>query len=60
MLSFTLPFALVPLIMLTRRESIMSDLANSSRTNALAYLVIAIIIGLNVLLIFQMLGVNFG
>src|SRR5204862_3518226 len=30
MLSFTLPFALVPLIMLTRRESVMSDLANSS------------------------------
>ena len=60
MLSFTLPFALVPLIMLTRRESVMSDLANSRRTNALAYLVIAIIIGLNVLLIFQMFGVKFG
>src|SRR5205807_6608677 len=60
MLSFTLPFALVPLIMLTRRESVMSDLANSRRTNALAYLVIATIIGLNVLLIFQMIGVKFG
>jgi len=60
MLSFTLPFALVPLIMLTRRESVMSDLANSSRTNALAYLVVTIIIGLNILLIFQMSGVKFG
>jgi len=39
---------------------VMSDLANSRRTNALAYLVIAIIIGLNVLLIFQMFGVKFG
>src|SRR5947209_6392267 len=60
MLSFTLPFALVPLIMLTRRESVMSDLANSSRTNALAYLVVTIIIGLNILLIFQMSGMKFG
>lgn len=58
-LSFTLPFALVPLIMLTRRESVMGDLANNRRTNALAYVVAGIIIGMNLLLLFKLLGGKF-
>ncbi len=58
-LSFTLPFALVPLIMLTRRSQIMSDLVNNKLTNGMAYVVTAIIIGLNVLLIYQQLGGEF-
>jgi manganese transport protein len=59
-LSFTLPFALVPLIMLTRRESVMGDLVNSRRTNALAYIVAGVIIALNLLLVYQALGGEFG
>ena len=55
-LSFTLPFALVPLILLTRRESVMGDLANNRRTNALACIVAGIIISLNILLLYNLLG----
>jgi manganese transport protein len=55
-LSFTLPFALVPLILLTRRPALMGDLANHRRTSWLAYITVAIILSLNALLIYQMLG----
>jgi manganese transport protein len=54
-LSFALPFALVPLIMLTRRGDLMGDLVNSRRTNGLAYLTVAIILVLNGLLLYQTL-----
>jgi len=52
-LSFTLPFALVPLIMLTRRQDVMGDLVNRRRTSWLAYLTIGVILGLNILLLYQ-------
>jgi manganese transport protein len=52
-LSFTLPFALVPLIMLTRRADLMTDLVNSRRTNGLAYLSVGVILVLNALLLYQ-------
>jgi manganese transport protein len=58
-LSFALPFALVPLVMLTRREPVMGDLVNNRRTNALAYTVTAVIIGLNLLLLYQQFGGQF-
>ncbi|HMF91340.1 MAG TPA: Nramp family divalent metal transporter [Candidatus Angelobacter sp.] len=58
-LSFALPFALVPLILLTRRESVMGDLVNNRRTNALAYVVAAVIIALNLLLLYQQFGGEF-
>ncbi len=58
-LSFALPFALIPLILLTRRESVMGDLVNNRRTNALAYVVAAIIIALNALLLVQQFGGEF-
>jgi manganese transport protein len=58
-LSFALPFALVPLILLTRRESVMGDLVNNRRTNALAYVVTAVIIALNLLLLYQQFGGEF-
>ncbi len=58
-LSFALPFALVPLIMLTRRTSVMGELANGKTTNVLAYTTVTIIIGLNLLLIFQAFGGSF-
>jgi manganese transport protein len=52
-LSFALPFALVPLIMLTRRKDLMGDLVNDPRTNGLAYGTVAIILALNGLLLYQ-------
>ncbi len=58
-LSFLLPFALVPLVMLTRRQSVMADLVNNRRTNALAYVVTAVIIALNMLLLYQQFGGEF-
>jgi len=58
-LSFALPFALVPLIMLTRRKDVMGELANGRSANGLAYTTVAIIIALNVLLIYQAMGGKF-
>jgi manganese transport protein len=58
-LSFALPFALVPLILLTRRESVMGDLVNNRWTNALAYVVTSVIIALNLLLLYQQFGGQF-
>ena len=58
-LSFTLPFALIPLIVLTRRANVMGGLVNSRRTNWLAYLSATVILLLNGLLLYQALGGNF-
>ena len=58
-LSFALPFALVPLIVLTRRTKVMGELANGRSTNMLAYATVTVIVGLNLLLIYQSLGGKF-
>ena len=58
-LSFALPFALIPLIMLTRSPRVMHDLANGRTTNWLAYVTTTIIIALNVLLLYQQFGGKF-
>jgi manganese transport protein len=58
-LSFALPFALVPLILLTRRVELMGDLVNNPRTNWLAYLTVAVILALNGLLLYQTFGGKF-
>ncbi len=58
-LSFALPFALVPLIVLTRRRKIMGDLTNSRTTNTLAYTTATVILALNALLLYQAFGGNF-
>jgi manganese transport protein len=58
-LSFCLPFALVPLVALTRRHDVMGTHANRRLTNWLAYASSAVIIGLNVLLVFRALGGKF-
>jgi manganese transport protein len=50
-LSFGIPFALVPLVLLTRRPDVMGELANSRRTNAVAVVVTALIVALNVTLL---------
>ena len=54
-LSFGIPFALVPLILLTRRRDVMGDLVNRPRTTALAAVVAAVIIGLNAFLLLSLL-----
>lgn len=58
-LSFALPFALIPLIILTRRQDVMGHLANARRTNWLAYASATVILSLNVLLLYQAFGGKF-
>jgi manganese transport protein len=50
-LSFGIPFALVPLVLLTRRRDVMGALVNYRSTTAVAAAVAVVIIALNVLLI---------
>ena len=52
-LSFGLPFAVVPLIMFTRRKDMMGELVNRRVTTALAILAAAVIISLNIYLLYQ-------
>jgi len=52
-LSFGIPFALIPLIIFTRDKKLMNGLANGRLTNVGAYAVAALIIGLNVFLLYQ-------
>ena len=52
-LSFGIPFALVPLILLTRRKDLMGAYVNRRATTAVASLVAALIIGLNAFLLYQ-------
>jgi manganese transport protein len=52
-LSFGIPFAMIPLVMFTRNRQVMGNLVNSRATNLAAYAVAAMIIGLNVFLIYQ-------
>jgi manganese transport protein len=54
-LSFGIPFALVPLIMLTRRRDLMGVLVNSRLTTRAATSVAALIIGLNIFLLYSTL-----
>ncbi len=46
-LSFGIPFALVPLVLLSRRPDVMGPLVNDRSTTAVAALVGAVVIGLN-------------
>lgn len=52
-LSFGIPFAMVPLVLFTRDKKLMGNLVNSRLTNYAAYAVAAMIISLNVFLIYQ-------
>jgi manganese transport protein len=52
-LSFGLPFAVVPLIMFTRRKDVMGELVNRRVTTALAILAATVIISLNIYLLYQ-------
>jgi manganese transport protein len=53
MLSFGVPFALVPLIWLTRRRDVMGEHVNHRATTVIAGIVAALIIGLNVFLVYR-------
>jgi manganese transport protein len=50
-LSFGIPFALIPLVLLTRRRDVMGALANRRSTTAVAALVAALIVALNIFLL---------
>lgn len=54
-LSFGLPFAVVPLILFSRRRDVMGDLANRRATTAVAVVVAILIILLNLYLLYQTL-----
>jgi manganese transport protein len=55
-LSFTLPFALIPLLILTRRTSVMQRFANGSVIQALGWVSTTVILSLNGVLLWQSLG----
>ena len=54
-LSFGIPFALVPMILFTRSRAVMGALVNRPHTTALASVVAALIIGLNGFLLYETL-----
>ena len=53
-LSFGLPFAIIPLVMFTRRRDLMGPLVNGRVTTALASIVAALIVALNLFLLWQL------
>lgn len=54
-LSFQLPFAMIPLVLFTGTPKIMGVFTNNRLTQILAYLSMMIILGLNVVLLYQVL-----
>jgi manganese transport protein len=55
-LSFALPIPVIALIIFTRRRDIMGELVNTRLVTVLAILASIVILGLNILLIYQTLG----
>jgi manganese transport protein len=53
-LSFALPFALIPLLMLTSRTDVMRSFASARRTRIAGWLTVAVIIALNAILLGQL------
>lgn len=54
-LSFALPFAIIPLVMFTRRRDLMGVLTNHRLTTIVAALIAALIIALNMFLLYETL-----
>jgi manganese transport protein len=52
-LSFGIPFALIPLLIFCRNRGIMGALVNHRLTTAVAAVVVALIVSLNVFLLYQ-------
>jgi manganese transport protein len=57
-LSFGIPFALVPLVLLTRRADIMGALVNRRLTTAVAAVVALLISALNLFLLVDTFGLT--
>lgn len=53
LLSFGLPFAIIPLVMFTSRKEIMGVLVNRKVTTIIAWLIVGLVIALNFFLVFQ-------
>ena len=53
-LSFALPFALIPLLILTSRKNVMETFASAGRTRVAGWAVVTVIVVLNVILIGQL------
>ena len=56
-LSFGIPFALIPLVMFTSRRDVMGKLVNHRSTTVIAMIVAALISGLNIFLLMQTFNV---
>jgi manganese transport protein len=54
LLSFTLPAALIPLLLLTNRERVMGDFRSARRTRIAGWSVASIILALNAVLLVQL------
>jgi manganese transport protein len=52
-LSFALPFALIPLLVLTNRASVMKSFVSARRTRVAGWCAVAIIVTLNIVLLGQ-------
>jgi manganese transport protein len=57
-LSFTLPFALIPLLLLTSRDSVMGSFASARRTRIAGWAAVLVIVSLNVVLLGQIAFVS--
>ena len=55
LLSFTLPFALVPLLILTARRTVMGEFASARRTRLAGWASAGVILALNGVLLVEML-----
>ena len=53
-LSFALPFALIPLLLLTSRRSVMDTFVSATRTRIAGWVSVAIILTLNAILLVQL------
>jgi len=54
LLSFTLPAALIPLLLLTARRDVMGEFVSAVRTTVTGWVVAGIIVALNVVLVVQL------
>ncbi|MFI7428932.1 Nramp family divalent metal transporter [Micromonospora sp. NPDC049836] len=55
-LSFGIPFALIPVVAFTRRRDLMGDLVNRRLTTAIAVVITALVVALNGFLLWQVAG----
>jgi len=52
-LSFALPLAIIPMLMITKQKDLMGTLVNKPITNVIGYIITGIIIGLNAVLLYM-------